>query len=235
MRDLRLALLGHPIGHSLSPVIYKNLLGDSLLSYEMLDIPEARDIPSLAELSLRLDGMSITAPYKKHFFDQVELASQNVREIGAINTIAFRNGMYFGTNTDLVATEKIIEKFQQKYSSLRLVLLGNGSMAKMTKLIAKNYNIPLIQFARSAGDALETLDLRSQFQEGSQTVVINSCARSFIFKGLLHSSFIFWDYNYKFLPHSDTIPSQVASYYDGQEMLQLQAEAALNFWTTNRL
>ena len=71
--NLRLALIGQSIGHSKSECIYRELLAGSgvNLSYQMLDCATSVDIPSLAELGDRFDGVSITSPYKRFFFDKV--------------------------------------------------------------------------------------------------------------------------------------------------------------------
>lgn len=231
---MKLALLGYPIAHSLSPEIYRKLLGDQLESYQLLEIKDSSDVPKLTELRKNFSGLNITAPYKKHFMDMVEIKSESVKELGAINTISFSGNIAQATNTDLIATETILLRFQRQYPHLQVILLGNGSMASLTTLLATKHRIPLVQKSRSSGVDLSTLDLSSFHRDGIQTIVINSCSRSFVFKGLLHSQFIFWDFNYRFDPHKTTLPGKVLTYYDGQEMLELQALAAVEFWKGNK-
>ena len=107
-------------------------------------------------------------------------------------------------------------------------------MAQMTAILADEIGLPLIQLSRNQGINLSEADLSVFEEENIQTIVINSCSRSFIFKGMLHPNFIFWDYNYNFEPHQTMIPSLVSSYQDGKEMLELQAQAALEFWKGNK-
>jgi shikimate 5-dehydrogenase len=152
-----------------------------------------------------------------------------VNEIKAINTISFRKSGIYGTNTDVTAIEQILLKMKKQYRDLHLIILGDGVMAKVTILIAKTLQIPFVQYARKKGDDLAHLNLSAQ--PASQTVVINCCSRDFVFQGKLHSDLIFWDYNYSYIPHQSTLPSQVKSYIDGQEMLRLQAIAAIEFWS----
>jgi shikimate dehydrogenase len=228
---MRLALLGYPISHSLSPKIYNELLGNKLASYELLEIQNPADIPTLFELSKKLDGLSITAPHKKHFLkDKIEI-SELVKNVGAINTLFFKNGKVLATNTDVLATKIILERFQITYPKLKLILLGNGSMAKLTKILASQLGIPLIQKFRMDGVNLSEMNLKELYNPDYQTIVINSCSRSFVFTGELHPSYLFWDYNYDFSAHRDTLPQKVSSYKDGQEMLRLQAIEAIKFWS----
>jgi len=59
---------------------------------------------------------------------------------------------------------------------------------------------------------------------------INSCSRSFVFNGVLDKSFLFWDYNYNFEPHLESLPARCHRYDDGLELLKHQAIEALRFW-----
>lgn len=226
---MKLALLGYPIAHSLSPVLYREILGSELEKYDLLEIEKPDLIPGLASLSELYDGLSITSPYKKHFFNDVVVTSPIANELKAINTISFRKSGFYGTNTDVTAVEKILLRYKQQFRDLNLVILGDGVMARVTFLVAKNLLIPYEQYSRKKGDDLAHLDLSAKRE--NQTIVINSCARDFVFKGKLHPELIFWDYNYSFLPHQSTLPSQVKTYVDGQEMLRLQALAAVEFWS----
>ncbi|MFL5783778.1 MAG: shikimate dehydrogenase family protein [Bacteriovoracaceae bacterium] len=226
---MKLALLGHGISHSLSPSLYRELLGDKLESYELLDIEDSRLIPGLPSLAEKYDGLSITSPHKRHFFHDVVITSPIVNEIKAINTISFRKSGIYGTNTDVSAVEQILLRLKKEYGDLHMVVLGSGVMARVTLLVAKALQIPYEQYSRKKGDDVAQLDLSAK--RASQTIVINCCARDFVFQGKLHPDLIFWDYNYAFLPHQTTLPSQVKSYMDGQEMLRLQAIAALEFWS----
>jgi shikimate dehydrogenase len=227
---MRLGLLGFPITHSLSPALYKKFLGDELNSYEMLNIQNIQDIPTLKELSNHLDGLNITSPYKTHFMKEVIIDSSLVKQIGAINTIAFTSSGPVATNTDVLAVSEILSNYQKRYGKLHLLLLGNGVMARVTKLVADELNIPLRQFSRKLNPDLVNLDLRPFKIDSAQTIIINACSRDFIFKGKTLGSEIFWDYNYAFLPHQNSLPSLVKSYEDGQELLELQAKAAISFW-----
>ncbi len=226
---MKLALLGYPISHSLSPSLYRELLGDKLEKYDLLEIENSDLVPGLPTLAEMYDGLSITTPYKKHFYSEVVITSPIVKEIKAINTLSFRKSGIYGTNTDVTAVEQILLEFKSQHPDLNLIILGDGVMARLTVMVAKVLRISYEQFSRKKGDDVSHLDLSAARE--SQTVVINCCSREFVFQGKLHPELIFWDYNYSFIPHQTTLPSQVKSYVDGQEMLRLQAIAAIEFWS----
>lgn len=227
---MRLGLLGFPIEHSRSPELYRRHLGSRLTSYELFSFETVNLVPGLDHFRKKLDGLNITSPYKTHFFHEVSVANPVVKKLGSINTIGFTPDGVFGTNTDLLAVQKILTRLQSQFPNLAIYLLGDGVMAKLTKLVANELGIKLLQFSRKLNSDFEVLDLSNSYQESVQPIVINACSRSFIFKGKLKGHEVFWDYNYDFTPHSSSLPSVVKTYLDGRELLELQAIAAIEFW-----
>ncbi len=226
---MKLALLGSAIQHSESPRLYRELLGTSI-EYDLLDIATPDKIPPLNVLAQTYQGLNITSPYKTHFVKEVEIEDELTLELGAINVLALVQGKYFGMNTDILAVKEIMGRMISLYGPLQIILLGNGVMARLTKMLAKKFAVELVQVFSSGNSPLEQAHLRGYQRADKKTLVINACSRSFIFKGTLHPECIFWDYNYHFIPHYKSIPSQVLAYHDGQEMLRLQAQEAVNFW-----
>ena len=227
---MKLGLLGYPITHSLSPKLYREILGGRLTSYELFSYETKDSIPSLDFFSSKLDGLNITSPYKTHFMDQIQIDSELVKKIGAVNTLSFTSNGVLGTNTDVLAVKEILETYQQSCGNLHLLILGSGVMARMTELVADELKITWREFSRKADTDITNIDLNPYRRNDSQNIVINACSRDFVFQGELSSNDIFWDYNYSFLPHQNTLPMRVKSYQDGQEMLTLQAKAAVKFW-----
>jgi shikimate dehydrogenase len=224
---MKLGLIGRSISHSLSPQLYRNLLGPQV-DYDLIDIPHESHLPTLESLARTYLGINITSPYKQFYVPGVEIENEEVQAIGAINTLSFSQGRVFATNTDLVAVEKILRAYKESMPLLHLTLLGSGVMARLTILVAKKYDIPLKQLDRAHGLKTDS-DLRGFHHTGSH-LVINACSRDFTFTGEIHPDSHFWDYNYNFKPHQNTLPLRVKTYVDGQEMLMLQAQAAVDFW-----
>ncbi len=228
---MKLGLLGYPINHSLSPKLYEKLLGDKLESYELFSFPTISQVPNLDFFSSKLDGLNITSPYKAVFMNQVIISSEVVQKIGAINTLAFsKNGVY-GTNTDVLAVQEILKRMKSEYPALEIFLIGDGVMAHLTMLVAHELNLPIQQFSRKLNKNFHNIDFTKYTSSGGQKLIINSCSRDYVFHGKLSGDEIFWDYNYSFLPHLNSLPNQVKTYYDGQEMLELQAKEAIKFWS----
>lgn len=229
---IKLALIGRDIQHSKSPEIYRKLLQKDI-HYDLLDYPHSDLIPSALDLFKTYQGISITSPYKKHFVDQVNLSSQ-AKEIGAINCIRKDSNGLSGENTDFLAIIDTLERLIFENGSLNVIVLGDGVMAKTLCCALKLKNVDFKLFSRRIDNDLNRLSLSQVFQTFSnplQKIVINTCSREFIFNGELKKDIIFWDFNYNFLPHIQSIPQQAQLYFDGLMMLELQAIHALAFWS----
>lgn len=227
---MRLGLLGYPLNHSKSPDLYRTYLGNKLTSYELFPFERKDTIPEISYFRNKLDGLNITSPYKTHFIRDVQILNPIVTELGVINTISFSPKGIFATNTDLIAVHKILSQFKSDHPDIVIFLLGDGAMAKLTKVVANNLKIELHQFSRKIIPDLSRLDLTPFYKSSSQPLLINSCSREFVFNGTLSGSEIFWDYNYDFSPHKNLLHSKVKAYIDGQELLKIQAISAIEFW-----
>ena len=227
----KFALVGKNISHSRSPEMYRKLISNAV-QYDLLDYQNEEDIPSAAELLSKYDGINITSPYKKHFLNQVELTAI-ANEIGAINCLKKKNGKLFGENTDYLAIVDILKEMQDKYGEIEVIILGDGVMANVAKTALVNLNLNFKVLSRKQTDDFNQLNLIKHFQMTTALpVVINTCAREFIFNGIIPSTALFWDFNYNFDQHSASIPGKVYKYVDGLEMLEKQAFYAVAFWST---
>lgn len=227
---MKLGLLGFPIDHSLSPSLYQGLLGLRLTSYRKFSFASPELVPTLDEFARDLDGLNITSPYKTHFIPKVKILDPLVKSLGIVNTIGFSSTGPFATNTDLLAVTQILSRYVADYSGPHLVLLGDGAMAKVTKMVASNLKLKVDQFSRRSGHDLSRLDFTPFADSSAQVLIINACSRDFVFKGKVSGKELFWDYNYNFPPHQESLPAQVKGYQDGREMLELQAREAIKFW-----
>ncbi len=101
----RFALLGHPVGHSISPTMMQPAL--DLLApgarYEAADVAPGRLRGTLSDLAARgYSGFNLTHPHKVVVASMVERLSTAARRCGAINCVAVEDhGRLTGYNTDL--------------------------------------------------------------------------------------------------------------------------------------
>jgi shikimate dehydrogenase len=100
-------LIGNGITASLSPKIHeaegKNCGLD--LEYRLYDVPAETSAKDLGRLLRQIEdlgtaGVNVTHPFKRKIMEFLDEISQDAQAIGAVNTIAFRNGRRIGHNTD---------------------------------------------------------------------------------------------------------------------------------------
>jgi shikimate dehydrogenase len=104
----RAAVLGHPIAHSLSPVLHTAAyaaLGLDGWRYTAIDTP-AEGLPEvLRELDLGWSGLSLTMPLKQAVIPLLDEVDDVARATGAVNTVTVRPAacgvVLAGTNTDV--------------------------------------------------------------------------------------------------------------------------------------
>jgi shikimate dehydrogenase len=92
----RVALLGHPVSHSLSPRMQNAAFGALGLDweYEALDVEDV--VAAVADLKARgFAGANVTIPHK-----QAVVAACDEAEGDAVNTLVLRDGRVLGFNTD---------------------------------------------------------------------------------------------------------------------------------------
>lgn len=128
------AVLGHPIGHTLSPVMHNanfRALGMDAL-YMAFDVDPARlmdVLPVMAHLGFR--GVNLTVPLKEVAFRGLRHLDVSARRLGAVNTVEFTPAGLKGHNTDgkgfLLA---IREAFGKSIAGLSVFVLGSGGAGR---------------------------------------------------------------------------------------------------------
>ncbi|HUQ79765.1 MAG TPA: shikimate dehydrogenase [Gemmatimonadaceae bacterium] len=99
----RLVLLGHPVGHSLSPRFQNAALRRAALplTYEALDVPPDMLEGALDELVAANAAGNVTIPHKQAVFARCARRSALAERVGAVNTFWIDDGVLVGDNTDV--------------------------------------------------------------------------------------------------------------------------------------
>lgn len=139
------AVIGHPIGHTMSPFIHKRLfeLADIEAEYTKLDIaPEKLAEEYKATLS-KLDGYNITIPHKQNIIPLIDEIDSKAKMYGSVNTVANKDGVAKGYTTDPDGFLKALEASGIKLCG-RIVILGCGGVARTMAYEAVLKNQPLL-------------------------------------------------------------------------------------------
>ncbi|MBI4053030.1 MAG: shikimate dehydrogenase [Candidatus Diapherotrites archaeon] len=120
------ALIGSPIGHSLSPAMHNagfraENLNFVYLSFETTEAKAAID----AMRALGVRGYNVTMPLKQLAFGLVDELDPLAGKCGAINTIVNADGKLKGYNTDVLGAIGCLEK-RTALSGKKVLLVGCG-------------------------------------------------------------------------------------------------------------
>jgi hypothetical protein len=98
-----LALIGHPVSHSLSPAMHNAAFAADGLDfvYVCLDV-DPDDLPAVVKgaAALKLRGFNITMPHKRAMIPLLEELDEGARISGAVNTVVIDGSTLRGYNTD---------------------------------------------------------------------------------------------------------------------------------------
>jgi shikimate dehydrogenase len=101
---MRAAVLGSPVGHSLSPALHRaayRALGLSGWTYEAIECDEARLPAVLSGCGPEWAGLSLTMPLKRAVLPLLDTTEPLAADVGAANTVIFAAGARHGHNTDV--------------------------------------------------------------------------------------------------------------------------------------
>lgn len=101
---VRAFVIGHPIGHSRSPLIHRYWLHRHGIdgSYEPIDVPPGKLTAFLDRVrGGEFAGGNVTVPHKLAALAACDRLDETAREVGAVNTIVRDDGSLIGRNTDL--------------------------------------------------------------------------------------------------------------------------------------
>ncbi|TAF09830.1 MAG: shikimate dehydrogenase [Nostocales cyanobacterium] len=129
-----LGVIGHPIEHSLSPVMHNAALAKLGIDYVYLPFPiapENLEIAIAGFAAIGVIGFSVTIPHKQAILPLLTEISPIAQAIGAVNTVTRQGDGWVGTNTDVEGFIAPLQTtYQQDWSQKKAVILGNGGAAR---------------------------------------------------------------------------------------------------------
>ncbi len=136
----RAAVLGHPVGHSLSPTLHRAAyaaLGLDDWTYEACDVTETQLEGFVAGLSDEWAGLSLTMPLKQTVIPLLDHVEPLAQVVGAVNTVLLQGTgpgrSLVGANTDVHGLVAALREGLVPGTTVRdAVVLGAGATASST-------------------------------------------------------------------------------------------------------
>jgi len=124
------ALIGHPLGHSMSPLIHEKLFalsGKSDCSYELVDIaPE--ELSKSPEFLGSFSGLNVTIPHKQAVISLIDEMGESAERYNSVNCINNADGKLIGYNTDC---DGFVRSAEQLPLGGNVAVLGCGGVGRM--------------------------------------------------------------------------------------------------------
>ena len=129
------AVLGHPIGHTLSPIMhnaaFEELKMDAVyLAFDVHPDKLMEVLPAMAAMNFK--GVNLTVPLKEVAFRGLQNIAPSAKILGAVNTVEFTpDGKMIGHNTDGTGfITAIAEAFSRKIKGMKVFVFGAGGAGR---------------------------------------------------------------------------------------------------------
>ena len=131
---VKLAVIGYPVGQSLSPVIHSYWIEQHDLAgeYKAIEITPSNLKQSMTKLLDKgYHGFNVTIPFKQDIMDLCDGGiDDTARMIGAVNTIIVKDGRLHGTNTDAFGFSESLKLSGASFAKTHALVLGAGGAAR---------------------------------------------------------------------------------------------------------
>lgn len=241
-------VVGNPIAHSLSPPMHN--AGFAALGINAVYVPlqaeSADDFMTFAR-AMGLQGASVTAPFKVDMLSRVDEVDGVAGRVGALNTIAVRNGRSFGTNTDV---DGFLAPLAGRIAlrGTRATILGAGGAARAIAVALAQQGAAVTVCARRPDRAGEVAALAGGTvgqlppRPGSWDVLVNATSSggdghdTNLMAAVTLDGEIVYDlvYTPADTPLLKQARAQGCMTIGGLEMLVAQAERQFEIWTGQR-
>lgn len=239
------AVIGDPIGHSLSPAMHRAAYGalGLKLRYEAIRVPRGEVADALAHLrGMGYRGVNVTVPHKAEAFVWLAEPDEACKRIGSANTLDLLSGR--GTSTDGPGFLDTLADLGIR-SGARFLILGAGGTARalVDALAGAGYELQLWNRTRERAEALQE-DLGLEFRvvaspdlaEADVIVDATSASRSGDAAPLdwsrAHAGAVAYDVSYGSTPSRFLVEAAAAGFRtcDGRALLVAQGARSLEWW-----
>ncbi len=151
-----IALLGHPVAHSLSPAMLTRAFSRYAIDavYTAFDVPPTM-LPSAVRglTSLGARGANVTAPHKRAVLNLADVVDPLARRVGAANVLTFASGRVHARNTDAPALVQALRVGGCETRDARAVVVGAGGAGRAAAVGLADAGASVTVLARRESEA----------------------------------------------------------------------------------
>lgn len=172
----KFGLIGYPLTHSFSKGYFTEKFKNEGITDAIYETFPLQNIEDFVELYVRekdLIGLNVTIPYKEKIIPFLDALSDEAQQIGAVNTIKFKDGKKIGYNSDVVGFENSLLPHLKSYHQKALIL-GTGGAAKAVAYVLDKLGIPFISVSRIQSEKTISYENITPAILQSHLIVINT-------------------------------------------------------------
>ncbi len=156
-----LGIIGHPVGHTLSPRMHNAAFARDGVDYAYVAMDVLPDLLPAAVEGLRtlgFVGFNVTMPHKEAILPLMDELDVSSRLAGAVNTVVVtQEGKLRGLNTDGSGFVEACEEAGVSLSGKRVLLLGAGGAAAAIAVASLGEGVSRLDIANRTEDRAEEL------------------------------------------------------------------------------
>ncbi len=130
----RFALLGEPLGHSMSPALHKAIYRQLEIddaSYRTVELPQERLKSFFTGFRVGgFDGVNVTIPHKASVIDLLDEVDSKARLLNAVNCVNRTGNQLTGYNTDLLGFGYSLRQNNVEIEGNQFAIIGAGGSAQ---------------------------------------------------------------------------------------------------------
>jgi len=243
----KFGLIGYPLGHSFSKKYFSEKFvreGIQDCQFELYPIESIAEFSQLIDQESSLEGLSVTIPYKEQVIPFLDALDPACAQIGAVNCIRIRDGIKTGFNTDYLGFKQSLQSWLGT-DIPNVLVLGTGGASKAVQQALRDLGIPYRIVSRTQREGQLTYSELKEQPEwlASHPLIINTSPLGTypqvedmpdIPLEQFHAANRVYDlvYNPPITRLMQACIARGGTAKNGQDMLELQAEAAWSLWNS---
>lgn len=237
-------LVGYPLTHSFSPKYFAEKFKQQNTNavYQLFPTKDISSIAKVLETEPLLLGFNVTIPHKETILTLLDKLDKTAKQVGAVNCVEIKNNLLTGYNTDVIGFEKSLKPLLNR-AHKKALILGTGGASKAIAYALKQLNIDYSFVSRNkAKNVYSYIDIEKSIIDDHQ-LIINTTPLGMhpnteecpdIPYHLLSKKHLLYDTIYNpektsFLQLGEQYGTAIKN---GQEMLELQANASWEIWNS---
>lgn len=157
----RFALLGEPLGHSLSPALHKAIYRQLEIddaSYRTVELPQERLKSFFSGFRVGgFDGVNVTIPHKANVISLLDEVDNKAKLLNAVNCINRIGNKLTGFNTDLLGFAYSLRQNDVSIEGNEFVILGAGGSAQAVGAVLAEGEAKSVSIVNRSPENAETL------------------------------------------------------------------------------